>query len=288
VYEEAWIALKYRRGDFQTIRWNGFTITETKHDPYVRLLAFGRTKRWTIQSRILALLVPPGGVVFDVGANIGLMTLLFSRIDGVTIHAFEPGTRAYRCLERNVAQNGLRRVHLTNAGLSNVEGPRFIGPPSAGQHERYGRDNRKTGLFSVHADPHSAAAQQYGQTARFITLDGYRQAHAIDRLDYLKIDVEGHESAVIAGGVETLAETRPICQIELNAVTAAVAGQTPTGAVETIANLGYILFAGEGARLTEVVPPIAASAALGRPVMDVYAIPSERAALIARLRSGDW
>jgi hypothetical protein len=124
--------------------------------------------------------------------------------------------------------------------------------------------------------------------ARFTTLDAYASAHAIDRLDYLKIDVEGHEAAVIRGGHRTIARTRPVCQIELNTVTAAVAATPATAALAAIADLDYVPFVSEGSRLLEIVPPVAASPVLSRPVMDVYAVPSERTSLITRLRSGNW
>ena len=62
--------------------------------------------------------------VFDVGANIGLYTLLAAaRLQGRgAIHAFEPNNKVFAWLTRNAERNRLDNAHLSQIALSNLDG----------------------------------------------------------------------------------------------------------------------------------------------------------------------
>lgn len=125
-------------------------------------------------------------VIFDCGANIGLATLFFKWLyPGSEIYAFEPDRETFGLLKRNVEVNHLTGVHLYNAALSDASG---------------------TASFYVdHAKPGSPRMSLNFQrmpkdaiTVETVTLsDIIRDQLAGKDLDFLKIDVEGAEDAVL-------------------------------------------------------------------------------------------
>jgi hypothetical protein len=52
--------------------------------------------------------------------------------------------------------------------------------------------------------------------ARVDTLDGFVEGHGVQRLDLMKIDVDGHEYQVLKGGAKTLARFQPILLVEMS------------------------------------------------------------------------
>jgi FkbM family methyltransferase len=107
------------------------------------------------------------------------------------IHSFEPSSRIFaqladRC--RDVA-------HLNNFGLSDrdVQLTLYTNPERSGLSSVY---ERKLDHIDLHLAP--------SETVQMHVLDDYRREQAIDRIDLLKLDVEGHELAVLRGAKETL------------------------------------------------------------------------------------
>lgn len=149
------------------------------------------------ESRQLATIrrwVQPGAVVVDAGANIGNHTVFFARVCGAAeIIAFEPLKTIFPILERNVALNGLGGVRLVNAAL----GAR----PGAAALSHFAEANISASAFRPVAD------EAYPVT----TID----ALGLERLDFLKIDVEGSQLQVLEGARDTIARTRPPIWIEL-------------------------------------------------------------------------
>jgi FkbM family methyltransferase len=137
-----------------------------------------------------------GLVVFDVGANVGNYTNLVrarlrERVE--IIHAFEPSKRTF---ERLVDKIGAQRnVHLHNFGMSSTAGelPLEVVEDCLGLTSLYRR-----GYFV------QQAVKTAHETARFETIDGFCEREGIAKIDFLKIDVEGHELDVLRGAQEAL------------------------------------------------------------------------------------
>jgi FkbM family methyltransferase len=132
----------------------------------------------------------PGDVVADVGAHIGIHSLVLARA-GARVVAFEPTPDSAARLRAVAAENGLH-VEVVEAALGSEEGEvsLFADP-------RY--DVADAGVRSV------AGRGALLATARATSLD----ALCLDRLDILKVDVEGAEAAVLEGARETLTRVRP-------------------------------------------------------------------------------
>ena len=124
-------------------------------------------------------------ILFDAGANRGDWTLAAcSRHPEALIHAFEISPPTFEALAANVASNS--RVHCNNVGLSDSEGPITI--------RHYGG---LSALTTATAYPHPFEFSEI--TARTVRGDSYAARNGIDRIDLLKIDVEGMEEAVLRG-----------------------------------------------------------------------------------------
>ncbi len=130
-------------------------------------------------------------VIFDVGAHYGRFTQAALAHAEVAIHAFEPSQSAFAQLSERFAGN--TRVVLNNIALGDHPGEQPLYSDEPG--------SELSSLYPRHIEHHGLHLVQ-GETSTLETLDDYCQAHAIDRIDLLKLDVEGHELAVLSGGVE--------------------------------------------------------------------------------------
>ena len=137
-------------------------------------------------------LLRPGMTFVDVGANVGYFSFLAASIVGTRgrVVAFEPSPYAIERMQRTVAANDLPQVEMVHAGLSDAEGtlPLFV-PSLAGHH---------TPTMTA------AGPQTVRVDVRVTTLDRMLDELAIDRVDVMKIDVEGHEPRAFRGGSAAL------------------------------------------------------------------------------------
>lgn len=168
--------------------------------------------------------VPSGGVFFDIGSYFGYYSLLAAR-RGASVYAFEPAPANFLLLENHIALNALPQVQPFPLALSDVTGRAFFAFASA--------ENRGTG--------HLADAGEAGEDVALTTLDAFVDEHAIARLDALKLDVEGAECRVLAGGRETLRRFRPTMLVELNPPCLDRAGSSETALLGALSDLGYRL-----------------------------------------------
>jgi FkbM family methyltransferase len=165
-------------------------------------------------------------VVFDVGANIGLYSIVLARTIAPqgTVYAFEPHPETARILEEHAALN-----HVTN-----VRGfPIALGERDAAEVLRdVGRHD--LGKFSLRGDSSTAGVEVHVRT-----LDGMFRELGLQRLDLLKIDVEGHEPEVFLGGFETIGRYRPKICFELSPEWYADRTEKTRGILERLVALGY-------------------------------------------------
>lgn len=141
-------------------------------------------------------------VVFDVGANLGDWTAQIrpGLAPGSSLHAFEAVATVFTQLERNLAALGPGApIATVNAALSDADGQAeiFVYGELAGSSSLHERDARQLGV-----DP----ARR--EVVRRLRGDTYCSQHSIERIDFLKLDVEGHELAVLRGFARMLGEGR--------------------------------------------------------------------------------
>jgi FkbM family methyltransferase len=196
----------------------------------------GSKDRWDVEHALRFL--QPGDVIFDVGANFGYyaITLAAALRGDCQVHAFEPFPRNFERLTRHVALNGLEgAVHAHPLGLSDA----------AGVGQMRTRSDNSGAAHVAETD-----TEGEGLPTTLVTLDEFCDGRAIGRLDFLKIDVEGHEERVLSGGARTIARHRPRILLELDPPRLARARSSASRVVEQLRGLGYELHFAHRERLS--------------------------------------
>ena len=144
-----------------------------------------------------AYVLRPGDGVIDAGANIGALTLAFSRLVGESgsVLAFEPQRLMYYVLCANLAINGIENVAAAQVALGAAPG--FILVPVLRP-----RDHLNFGGLTI--------GGEHGEPARVRTIDSM----PLRSLRLIKIDVEGAELEVVKGADQTIRRLRPFLLVE--------------------------------------------------------------------------
>lgn len=165
-----------------------------------------------------------GNTAVDVGAHIGSYALkLASKFTNV--FAFEPNPIHNRVLRLNASSNGLRNVIVEDTALSDTTGPGklFIRPGGATSIEvsHYGLKHKKRILVKL------------------AKLDNY--ASRLEKLDFLKIDAEGAELAVLAGASHLLARDSPILAVEVHNPRVGKPTSCNCSCCSLVSDMGYVV-----------------------------------------------
>ena len=132
--------------------------------------------------------ITPEMVCVDVGANIGLMTLMFLGLaESGIVHSFEPSERMYKILKKNLGLNSIKNCITYNVALGRAEG-----------NAKFDETVTDDTTFRMSATGSKSVVQK--------RLDTIFTDTAV--IDFMKIDVEGYEMEVLLGGVETLKKTK--------------------------------------------------------------------------------
>jgi FkbM family methyltransferase len=216
----------------------------------------------TIESAFVSALLRPGDVFLDIGANIGWFTLLASTLIGESghIHAFEPLRPTVGYLRRSVAVNGLQpMVTVHEFGLADVEGEFRLAwkKNSRNPGNSYLVDGERDGIETI--------------SIQLRTLDSLR----LDKVDFVKLDVEGAEPKVFAGGRNTFKKHRPIVMSELFPdQLKMVAGISPREFIAMFKSLDYQSFIVDQHESSEAVDDFPGD--FPREVTNIGLIPSEK------------
>lgn len=143
-------------------------------------------------------LVRPGDTVLDLGANLGLVSFVLSPMVGSTgrVHAFEPNPEMQAHIEEAIARNRVTNVQLHRMALGARNGELVLSVP---------RGN--AGEASFVTSRHYAESTEVLVPVR--TLSSIVADHGIDRIRFIKMDVEGFEPEVLAGAEDVFARQPP-------------------------------------------------------------------------------
>jgi FkbM family methyltransferase len=206
---------------------------------------FARVDYEPATTRFLARHLKAGGVFVDVGANSGYFSLLAAHYVGPSglVFAFEPNPPVFDELTQHVTVNGLSsRVETGMCALSDTSAasaPLFVSPSHSGFSSLVidgapGADRFSEGL-TVHVP-----------TQRF---DDWLDGRTLERIDLMKIDVEGAEGQVVAGMAGALRDRR-IARIICETAWGSAAHEVLVGhgyhpdvieSVGPVSNIAYIL-----------------------------------------------
>lgn len=182
----------------------------------------------------------PGEILLDVGANIGWYSLLLGRHlpAGVLVHGFEPDPDTFALYAGNLRLNGLEAVRAWPCALSD----------SPGRKTLYRYSDKNTGRNSLL--PINQAGSVEIESLR---LDEFvaREGLALERIRFVKIDVEGYESVVLRGMGDLLPRI-PLILSEFSPRYMRRGGLDPAELLDLFRQAGFRpwLFAGEGLAAT--------------------------------------
>ena len=166
--------------------------------------------------RIFRTVLFPGGVAVDVGANIGWHTLLMAQLVGRQgrVLAAEANPSICRKLQQNVELNWMRQVTIVPYALAGCKGTLAFRMPT--------EDSPDSGNGHIVANDVAPGAEITQVEARL--LDEVVAAAGVDRVDLIKIDVEGFEWPVLQGAERTIEKFRPHVVFEFDAAYATRGG----------------------------------------------------------------
>jgi FkbM family methyltransferase len=180
-------------------------------------------------------LAKPGDVALDIGANIGAHTLGLARSVGPNgrVFAFEPADFAFEKLRCNLALNPQLEERVTTRQIlldKSNDTPR--------KEQIYASWPLET---EEPLHPKHRGRLVSTKNARVDTLDGFWEREGLERLELIKMDVDGNELPVLQGGLKTLTKFRPTMVMEMVPYVHAEHSNSFSALVELLAQIGYSL-----------------------------------------------
>ena len=154
-----------------------------------------------------------GVVALDCGANLGVHTVEWAKhmTGWGVVMGFEAQERIYYALAGNIAINNCFNARAINAAVTNQPGSMKIPRPNYLVNSSFGSlELKKRNNTEFIGQPIDYSEQNMTEV-RAVNLDSYN----FPRIDLIKIDVEGMEMDVLAGGAKSIAANRPIMLIEV-------------------------------------------------------------------------
>ena len=179
--------------EYNSKRYNNVFYPQKNNSSVVKALL--NDKIWEKKiTNIFQAYIKEDWVVVDVGAYIGLHTLTISKL-AKSVISFEPQPLIHQCLKNTLEKQKIKNVKLYHTALSNKNGTTNIHTNNNGDASLEGiRDIKFAMSFPVDMN----------------TLDNYN----IDKINLIKIDVEGHEWEMLEGASNTILKNKPIIILE--------------------------------------------------------------------------
>lgn len=201
-----------------------------------------------------------GDIYVDIGANIGLFTLIASHRVGKNgqVYSFEPCYKTYSRLEKNIELNQMSNVKINHKALSDHTGQIEMNVSLDGYD-----------AWNSIANP--IAGQSFSvEKVSTIRWDDFAHANnLIGRVTLIKIDVEGWESHVLSGGCKTFGRTdAPVLQVEFTDLASQSAGTSCQALYRQLEDFGYRMFIYEEKSKRLIPDPVRTS----YPYLNLFAV----------------
>ena len=143
-------------------------------------------------------------IVIECGCHIGSHTIKMASLCE-KIYGFEPMPATYNILKKNIELNGINNAIIYEKGVSDNKGTTTVNWIADEDTGQCGLDNNPMGK------PQWIKATDETINVELITIDSLN----LDKLDFMKIDVEGYEPLVIKGGINTIKKCKPVIIMEV-------------------------------------------------------------------------
>ena len=175
----------------------GILRADLREQVYTQFLRHGCIPHQKPTDELLKKLIRSGDLIFDIGANIGYLSLLFNSLlkNTGTVVAIEPSTRCFHQLQRNTAFS--EKIQTLNVAISNRTEKLQFAETKCLERSSLETVNTYAKTIDVEAIQLDDLCLEYGMP------------------DFIKIDVEGHEFAVFQGAEKMLSsKLRPLIYFE--------------------------------------------------------------------------
>jgi FkbM family methyltransferase len=171
-------------------------------------------------------LVEENQIILDIGTNIGSTLLQFAKKlnNNGFVYGFEPDKFNYRKANLNISLNTFKNVLVENKGLGKVSGVFNLAidcESNRGMNRIVNQENINTSKIVI------------------VTLDEWYEKLQLEKIDLIKIDVEGYEMNVIIGGIKVLRRFKPILFIELDDNNLKLQDSSAKELITLLISLGY-------------------------------------------------
>jgi FkbM family methyltransferase len=182
--------------------------------------------------------------IFDVGANVGLYSLLAATVNPQsTIYAFEPTASIQGEFETNLQLNGIKNVQMEPFGVGATSASGFL-------HRSVGPtgDNEGTNYVT------SGKLQDTDTEIRMVSLDDFCRQRGIEEIDLLKMDIEGGEYDALIGARDLLERKAIHCLFVelLERVAVPQGGHTTVEVKQILHDYGYFVYKVENGKAIPV------------------------------------
>lgn len=226
-----WEIAKADRKDYIISSYNGYRIllySDSKLRELIATSAYEKAEQLFLQA-----FLKPGDVFLDVGANIGIFSLLASKKVGKKgfIHSFEPTPQTFQRLTYNIKLNSFQNIYSHNKALSNKVGDNefIISLDGFDAWNSFGKPSQGTNFTKLIVETD--------------TLDNFIKGNCLTKIDLIKIDVEGWEVPVLEGGVEYFTKPNSAALlVEFSDQNLLNAGYTSLTLFNKLIDYGYKIF----------------------------------------------
>jgi FkbM family methyltransferase len=199
------------------------------------LVPFRKSFEYSTLNRFVSLL-KPGDRVLDIGANVGLYSLLGSQVVGSSgrIFAFEPNPKTFGVLLQNLEFNGCVNVNCAQIALSNRSGKVSLAIPDEVQ-AKYAYGDSYLSMY-----PEESKNKGLGGVT-CMELDVFLKENGVDFVDIIKIDVEGAEMLCFEGAKLLLSgSSKPVIIMECDEVLCRRFGYSVFDTLKFLDGFGYV------------------------------------------------
>jgi len=212
--------------------------------------------------RFVRKLLKPGQKVLDIGANYGLFSLSMAKCVGASgrVWSVEPASSTAAILQQSISLNAFHQIQVLQMALSDKVGTAHLSLNDNAELNELVREG---------------SSQGPSEKVPLSTLDTLLQSHDWHGIDFVKMDAEGEETAIVRGGRRFFELNSPLVQFEVKAST-----QVNTSLIQVFEDIGYRCY-----RLVpglNILEPHDQSQALDSFQLNLFCCKPDRAAQLAK------
>jgi FkbM family methyltransferase len=241
-----WVCNHFRKicvqDEILTWTQGNFLMRVSPHD-YVSHRIFFWGEYDPVMSSMMKAHITEGSVCWDVGTERGWFSLLMGRLvgPGGRVDGFEAFPPNFKKLQENIELNNFHWVHPHNLAVSDHAERMFFVPPSNEVTNHSGLEDCNNGVGYLTSDNSPGSIE-----VSTCTLDEQASEMKLDRLDFIKIDIEGAEVAALRGARETIIRFQPKIAVEYNRKAALRARTSMQELDDLLEGYGYDRYVYEG------------------------------------------